>query len=49
MDVTFTFNGTRYGTDADTYRILFEVVGTAAEETVMTWGLKNGKIKEVIQ
>ena len=49
MDVTFTHNSVRYGTDADTYRILFEVVGTVAMETVMTWGLNNGKITEVTQ
>ena len=46
-DVTFTHNGTRYGTDAETYRILFEVIGTEDEATMIDWGLKNGKIKEV--
>ena len=48
-DVTFTHNGTRYGTDAETYRILFEVVGTEDELLVMAWGLLNSKIKEVAQ
>ena len=46
-DVTFTHNGVRYGCDTETYRILFEVIGTPAENTVLNWGLQNGKIKEV--
>jgi len=48
-DVTFTHDGRRYGTDTDTYRILFEVIGTEEEGVVMAWGLKNGKIKEVTE
>lgn len=48
-DVTFTHNGQRYGTDAETYRILFEVIGTGEEILVLIWGLKSGKIKEVAQ
>ena len=48
MEVTFTHEGTRYGTDADTYRIFFEVVGTGEEVLVLIWGLKNGKIQRVI-
>ena len=45
-DVTFTHDGIRYGTDADTYRILFEVAGTKDEGAVMARGLLNDKIKE---
>ena len=46
-DVDFTHNGTRYSTDADTYRILFEALGTAFEAPIMLAGLQNGAIKEV--
>ena len=48
-DVEFTHNGIRYNTDADTYRILFEALGTAFWSPVMLTGLQNGKIKEVIK
>ena len=48
-DVTFTHKGQRYGTDTETYRILFEVIGTEDEGVVIIWGLNNGKIKEVTQ
>mgnify|MGYP001612999576 CR=1 FL=1 len=46
-DVEFTHNATRYSTDADTYRILFEALGTAVEAPIMLAGLQMGKIKEV--
>ena len=46
-DITFTVNGIRYGCDTETYRLLFEVMGTEDEATMIDWGLKNGKIKEV--
>lgn len=50
MDVTFTHNGIRYGTDAETFRLLYEVAGTDLEAKVLAWGLTNGKIvKEVTQ
>lgn len=45
-DVEFTHNNTRYSTDTDTYRILFEVLGTALEAHIMLTGLQSGKIKE---
>ena len=47
-DVEFTHNQTRYSTDADTFRILFEALGTAFEAPIILAGLQNGKIKEVI-
>ena len=46
-DVDFTYNNTRYTTDADTYRILFEALGTAFEAPIILVGLQAGKIKEV--
>ena len=46
-DVEFTHNGIRYNTDTDTYRILFEALGTALEAHIMLRGLQTGTIKEV--
>ena len=47
FDVTFTKNGIRYCTDTETFRLLYEIVGTDLEDKILTWGLTNGKIKEV--
>ena len=46
-DVEFTHNNTRYSTDADMYRMLFEALGTAFEAPIILAGLQNGRIKEV--
>lgn len=48
LDVEFTHLGRRFLTDCDTFRTLFEVLGTEAERLIMAAGLQNGKIKEVI-
>ena len=45
-DVEFTHNQIRYGTDADTFRILFEALGTAFEAPIILAGLQNKKIKK---
>lgn len=46
-DVEFTHNSTRYATDADTFRILFEALGTIFEVSIILAGLQSGKIEEV--
>lgn len=46
-DVEFTHNHIRYSTDADTYRILFEAIGTAFEAPILLTGLQKGIIKEI--
>lgn len=48
LDVEFTHLGHRYLTDCDTWRALFEVLGTEAERLILAAGLQSGKIKEVI-
>lgn len=48
-DVEFTHNTKRYSTDADTFRILFEAIGTPFEAPIILAGLQNGRIKEVIR
>ena len=48
MDVEFTYSGKRYGTDCDTFRILFEALGTEQEGLLMAAGIQKGKIKEVV-
>ena len=45
-DVEFTHNQIRYTTDADTFRILFEALGTAFEAPIILAGLQNKKIKK---
>lgn len=49
FDCEFTHLGKRYETDCDTYRIIFEVLGTEQERLIMAEGIKKGKIKEVIR
>lgn len=49
MDCEFTHLGKRYETDCDTFRIIFEVLGTEQESLIMAAGIENGKIKEVIR
>ena len=46
-DVEFTHNHIRYSTDADTFRILFEALGTVVETSIILAGLQSGKIEEV--
>ena len=48
-DVEFTHNNTRYDTDADTYRILFEALGTTLEAQIMLAGLQTVKITAVVK
>ena len=45
-DVEFTHNQIRYSTDADTFRILFEALGTALRHQIILAGLQNKKIKK---
>ena len=47
MDTEFTMNGQRYETDCDTFRVLFELIGTEAGDKLLQAGLKLGKIKEI--
>lgn len=49
FDCEFTHLGKRYTTDCDTFRALFEVLGTEQERLIMAAGLQKGKIKEVKQ
>lgn len=47
-DIEFSSLGGRYSTDADTYRILYEAIGTLFEAPIILAGLQNKKIKEVL-
>ena len=44
MDVEFTHCGLRYATDCDTFRALFEALGTNEADLIMAAGLRQGSI-----
>ena len=46
MDVTFTWDGCRYETTCDFWRIIFEKVGTPEGEDLFQAGLKVGMVKK---